>query len=180
MDFQAEAERLSEASKRARDQLEVESSENQKLSEKLQQLQQQVNEKTEAYDGLKSDLEDQIEKLRLEARDKNLELEQSKDKLARFEIELENRADELSSLSREIESLRKCLNESERKLADAEKEVLSIKDRERAQKELNQQMITYHKDLQEQIRSFFGSNVHFLNDRKNLSSRDNFNHPMSL
>ena len=152
--FKAEADRTAELSKRLQDQLDAEHSESQKLSEKLQQLQRLVNEKSDAYDGLKSELDDQVDKLKLEVRDKNLELDQSRDKLARLEIELENRSDELLNLSREIESLRKCLNESERKVADSEKETLSIKDRERAQKELNQQMITYHKDLQEQIRSF--------------------------
>ena len=152
--FKAEADRTTELSKRLQDQLDAEHSESQKLSEKLQQLQSVVNEKSDAYDGLKSELEDQVDKLKLEVRDKNLELDQSRDKLARLEIELENRSDELLNLSREIDSLRKCLNESERKVADSEKETLSIKDRERAQKELNQQMITYHKDLQEQIRSF--------------------------
>jgi chromosome segregation ATPase len=144
------------------EQLDLEKSENQKLAEKLQQQQQVFKETTDS----KSELEDQLEKLKLEIGNsqertrsldleldrKNVELEQCRENLRRLEIELENRADELLSMSREIESLRKCLNESERKIAEAEKEVLTTKDRERAQKELNQQMITYHKELQDQIR----------------------------
>jgi chromosome segregation ATPase len=144
------------------EQLDLEKSENQKFAEKLQQQQQVFKETTDS----KSELEDQLEKLKLEIGNsqertrsldleldrKNVELEQCRENLRRLEIELENRADELLSMSREIESLRKCLNESERKIAEAEKEVLTTKDRERAQKELNQQMITYHKELQDQIR----------------------------
>ena len=71
--------------------------------------------------------------------------------MSRLEIELENRSDDALNMTREVEALRKCLNETERKFADSEKEILSITDRERAQKELNQQMIAYHKELQDQI-----------------------------
>jgi chromosome segregation ATPase len=120
--------------RRLQDEIESGKEESKIVNEQLQTFQQRLQENTE------------------ELTRKSLELEQSRENVSRLEIDLESRVDELSNLSREVDSLRKCLRESETKLAESEKEILSTKDRERSQKELNQQMIAYQKDLQEQIR----------------------------
>jgi chromosome segregation ATPase len=132
--FQAELDQISESMRRLQDEIESGKEESKIVNEQLQTFQQRLQENTE------------------ELTRKSLELEQSRENVSRLEIDLESRVDGLSNLSREVDSLRKCLRESETKLAESEKEILSTKDRERSQKELNQQMIAYQKDLQEQIR----------------------------
>ena len=130
-------DRISESVRRLQEELDREKEDTKTLNEKLDKSQQSLQENEE------------------EVNRKNIELEQSRENLSRLEIDLENRVEELSNLSREVDSLRKCLRESETKLAETEKEIQSTKDRERSQKELNQQMITYQKDLQDQIRFVF-------------------------
>ena len=152
---QIELHKLSEANRHLLEDIEISKTEHTKLLENFQQ-------KSDEFELLRSEIEGQLEKclsgssvkiseLKFELERNSLELEQNREKMSRLEIELENRSDDALNMTREVEALRKCLNETERKFADSEKEILSITDRERAQKEFNQQMSAYHKELQDQI-----------------------------
>jgi chromosome segregation ATPase len=66
----------------------------------------------------------QLEAATRDADRKCAELQQCRDALARLELDLETRSEESANLSREVDALRKCLRETERKLSDAEKDVL--------------------------------------------------------
>ena len=144
------------------DQIENEKEENKILAGKLAD----ATKNAESIEMARLELEEHLEKLKLEAqthlesltllteelRLKNIELDQTRDKLARSDLEVETRAEELTNVSLEVVSLRKCLNDSEMKYCEIVKEHQLSKDREKAQKGLKEQMISYQKDLQEQIR----------------------------
>ena len=120
----------------------------------------------ESIEAARLELEEHLERLKLEAQThieslsslteelklRNIELDQTRDKLARSDLEVETRTEELSNLIREIESLRKCLSDGEVKYCEIVKELQLSQDREKAHKGLKDQMISYQKDLQEQIR----------------------------
>ena len=163
---QVEVDKLSDSLKRLQEQFDNEKEENKVWSEKLEQTQKSLSENSESFELAKNEFEEQLEKLKLESQShleksvslsdelklKCIEIEQTREKVTRLELEIESRVEEAANLSREVDSLRKCLRENEKKLADFEKEILSSNDRERAQKELKDQMIGYQKDLQDQIR----------------------------
>ena len=153
---------MSDNLKSLNDQIEHEKDENKIFAEKLFA----ATKNTESIEAARLELEEHLERLKLEAQTqienlsslteeltlKNIELDQTRDKLARSDLEVETRTEELSNLSREIESLRKCLSDGEVKHCEIVKELQLSQDREKAQKGLKDQMISYQKDLQEQIR----------------------------
>jgi chromosome segregation ATPase len=81
------------------------------------------------------------------------ELESKANQVSRLEFDLGTREQECQNLLKEIDSLRQCLN-------DEQKEIATLRDRERSQKELEQQMIVYQKDLQEQLRASKPNFIH--------------------
>jgi chromosome segregation ATPase len=160
--LQVEVSKLSDILKSLQDQIENEKEQNKILASKL--LESTKN--AESLETARLELEDNLEKLKLEAqthlerlsslteelRLKAIELDETRDKLSRSDLEIETRAEELTNVSREVESLRKCLSDSETKHCEIVKELQLSHDREKAQKGLKDQMISYQKELQEQIR----------------------------
>lgn len=109
--------------------------EHQSARQKLYQIQQDLDSSRNSAKFLETRLKETTE-----------ELESKMSLISRLEFDLGTRNNEGQNLMKEIDSLRQYLNEEQKELA-------ALKDRERSQKELEQQMIVYQKDLQEQLRA---------------------------